>query len=261
MSETSAAYEKAIMTERPAELLARLHGHETVADLAASLPVDARVLDVGAGASPFGREVAALRPDVTWVNVDFAYDDPAVLADLEEGAPDNLVHAVGDATMLAEQYPADSFDAVYSYWLLPHLSIDAPEPAIEAAKGMFTVTKPGGVVSVGPRTQTKKLALFNAEPAIQVIKDESMTAEDYADYIVEHTRLGRASRRAQKLSNEVLTPYFGTSRYARRRPGKLTQIYHPGSGEYVSPFSRKGLATAGGAVAALAHHVRRNSRR
>lgn len=73
---TQTVYEKAITTDRSAEMLACKHGSEGVAQLAETLPQGARILDVGAGASPFGKEVAILRPDISWTNFDYSYQDP-----------------------------------------------------------------------------------------------------------------------------------------------------------------------------------------
>jgi len=253
MNEQLTVYEKAVTTDRPGEMLARKHGFESMAQLAESLPQNARVLDVGAGASPFGKEVAALRPDITWVNFDYSYQDPAILEDITKDAPGNAEYVAGDATKLAETYKPESFDAVFSYWLLPHLSLDDPAPAREAAKAVFTVTKTGGLMSVGPKASQKKLPSLKAGKAIQVVKDENLDAESYADRVVAETRLSKTVRYTQKLANEVATPFFGTTRYAKR--GKNPKVYHPQSGEYVSAFGRKGVRTIGRLAIVLAKHA------
>lgn len=237
-------------------MLAQRHGFEGVVQLAESLPTDAHVLDVGAGASPFGKEVAALRPDVTWVNFDYSYQDPAILDEVTKNAPDNVQHVAGDATKLSEQYEPKSFDAVFSYWLLPHLSIDDPEPAKQAARAIFDVTKTGGLMSIGPKASHKRLPSLKSSPAVRVVKDETLTADSYAERIVTETKLPKVGRYTQKLANEVATPFFGTTRYARRE-GRIPQVYHPESGEYVSPFTRKGVRTAGRLAVAMARHASR----
>ena len=96
-------------------MLVHRHGFESVLQLAESLPIDARVLDVGAGASPFGKEVSTLRPDVTWLNFDYSYQEPAILDEVSKYTPSNVQHVVGDATKLGETYEPETFDAVFSY--------------------------------------------------------------------------------------------------------------------------------------------------
>jgi len=251
-------YEQAITTDRPAEMLARRHGFESVSQLAESLPENARVLDVGAGASPFGKEVAALRPDITWTNFDYSYHDPAILGEVTQGAPSNIEFVAGDATRLAEAYEPETFDAVFSYWLLPHLSIDNPEPALAAAKAIFNVTKSGGLISVGPQARRGGLLSIQSGKAVQVIKDEEQAADTYAEQILSTTKLPKSSRYVQKLANEVATPFFGTTRYTRR-DGKRLSLYHPESGEYVPPFSRRGMTTTGRLMKAAASYTTENN--
>ncbi|MGV9002023.1 MAG: class I SAM-dependent methyltransferase [Candidatus Saccharimonadaceae bacterium] len=247
-------YEKAITTERPAEMLAKKHGFENLALLAQALPTGAQVLDVGAGASPFGKEVASLRPDVAWVNFDYSYKDPAILAEVRQDVPSNVEHVAGDATKLAEMYAPETFDAVFSYWLLPHLSIDDTEPAKEAAKAIFTVTKPGGLMSVGPKTSQKRIPALKSGKAIKVAKDDTLDVDSYAERIVAETKLSKTERYIQKLANEVATQFFGTSRYVRREGG-APKVFHPESGEYVSILTRKGVRTLGRLAIATVRHA------
>src|SRR3989344_278542 len=254
MPESQTIYEKAITTDRPAKMLARKHGFESVAQLAKMLPQGAKVIDVGAGASPFGKEVASLRPDITWVNFDYSYKDPEILEDVSQDAPDNLEHVAGDAIKLSEIYGHETFDAVFSYWLLPHLSIDNPKPAEETAKAIFAVTKTGGLMSVGPKVSRRWLPPIKAGVAIQTVKDGTLDANSYSARIVAETKLGKVTRYAHKLASEVATPYFGTTRYAKRK-GRIPRLLHQESGEYVSPFSRKGIRVVGRLAVAVASHV------
>lgn len=258
MPENLTVYEKAITTDRPAEKLAQLHGFESVLQLAESLPIDARVLDLGAGASPFGKEVAALRPDVTWVNFDYSYQDPAILDEVSKDTPSNVQHVAGDATKLSESYEPETFDAVFSYWLLPHLSIDDPAPAKQVAEAIFTTTKMGGLMSVGPKASQKRLPSLKPGKAIQVIKEPSLDSDSYAERIVSETKLTKIGRYKQKLANEAATEFFGTTRYAKRE-GRIPTLYHPESGEYISPFTLKFVRTAGRLAVATARHA--NSQR
>lgn len=256
MPELPPIYEQAPTTDRPAELLAVKHGYENLAKLAESLPPNAKVLDVGAGASPFGKEVALLRPDIAWTNFDYSYNDPKILRDVELDSPANVIYLAGDATQLDESFAPETFDATFSYWLLPHLSIDSPEPAMAAARSMYTITKVGGTISVGPKASQKRTPSLKLEPALQLIKDASGTAEHYAETIVAATKLKPVTRYAQKLANEVTTPFFGTTRYTKRDEDKWgRQIYSPAQETYVSPLSRAGVKTVGKLAFRLASHA------
>ncbi|HET8708751.1 MAG TPA: class I SAM-dependent methyltransferase, partial [Candidatus Saccharimonadales bacterium] len=177
----------------------------------------------------------------------------AILEGVRAGAPVNVEFVAGDATRLDEIFGSETFDAVYSYWLLPHLSIDSPKPAKAAAKAMFDATKNGGTISAGPQTSNHRLLTLKSGPALKVVKDGSYTVESYADTIVAATNLPTTPRCTQKLANEVATQFFGTTRYARQ-DGRLTYVYHPQSGEYVSLLSGKGVTTVGRLAIALARH-------
>lgn len=247
-------YKKAVTTDRPAEMLARRHGFKNLASLAGALPENAHVLDVGAGASPLGRDVSLLRPDISWTNFDYSYQNPQILEEVSDKAPDNVQHVPGDATKLDEYFQPESFDAVFSYWLLPHLSLNDPAPARSAAQGLFSVTKAGGLLSVGPKTASKGLPALKSGKAVQTIKTLYFTANSYADHITAATTLPTVGRYTQSLANEVATPFFGTSRYAKRA-GPLFRVYHPQSEQYVLPFGPKGVITAGRLAIALARYA------
>lgn len=228
--------------------------------LAESLPHNAQVLDIGAGASPFGKEVATLRPDLTWVNYDYSYHNPAILDEVSKNAPPNVLYVPGDATMLTDVYKSNSFDAVFSYWLLAHLSIDHTEPAKAVARAVFKVAKPGGLMSVGPKASQKKMPSLKSGKAIQVLKDESLDANSYAERIVNETKLPKTDRYIQKALNEVATPFFCTTRYVRRE-WRIPRVYDPESRVYISPFSYRAVKLAGRlAVSGVIYMVRtRNS--
>ncbi len=247
-------YEKAVTTDRSAELLAKRHGFVSLSMLAESLPANAHVLDVGAGASPLGKEVAALRTDITWVNFDYSYRDPTILEEVTKDAPKNVEHVAGDATKLTEFYKSDTFDAVFSYWLLPHLSLDHPEPAQDAAKAIYTVTKPDGLISVGPVASKKRIPSLKSGVALQFTKNSILDAKSFADQIVTITKLPKVGHFIQKMANEVATPFFGTTRYSKR-DGKIPKLYHRESGEYVSPFTRKGAKTSYKLAVAMARYA------
>lgn len=256
MHKTNTVYENAVTTHRSAESLARAHGFESVAELARQLPKDAKVIDVGAGASPFGVEVAKLRPDITWVNLDYSYSDPDIIEDVSKDAPPNVEFFEGDATKLADMYDPQTFDAVFSYWLLPHMSLDEPGPAKAAAEAMYTITKIGGMISVGPRNDATR-RLFSGSDTLNY---ESRSSEEFADKIVAGTKLSKSASYLQKLINETATPFFGTSRYAKRE-GKQKQIYDPNTGEYIPLSSKEGVKIRGRLAIELAKRAYINKRR
>ncbi len=255
MTEKSTIYEKAPTTERLAESLAQRHGFESIAHLAAILPKGAYVMDAGAGASPFGKEVAALRPDITWVNFDYSYNDPAILEDISRDAPGNVMYIAGDVTRLEELYPPETFDAVFSYWLLPHLSLEDKEPAEEAVRALFMITKTDGLISIGPKVGRKKhLPSVKRHDAVGIPKTSDMDIDVFTKGIVTATALKGLNRSIQKLSNEVVTPFLGTTRYIKREDGKK-KVYHPESCEYVSYTSREGLATLNRLMVAVVSRI------
>jgi len=254
MTNEAKSYELIPTTDREADLISRKHGFESVAELAASLPEGANVLDVGSGASPFGREVAELRPDVSWTNFDYSYNDPKILDEVSKNAPDNIRYVAGDATKLGEVYEPESFDAIFSYWMIPHLSIDSPEPAKEAAKAMFSLAKVGAPISIGPEAVSSLKSFVVQGKAHKVIKDKELDAETFANMIVDKTKLPRFARFTQRTANEVVTPLLGTSRWATYE-GRVPKVYHRESGEYVSPFSKEGIHTTKEVALAGSRHV------
>lgn len=254
MTEKFTDYEKVVTTGRPAGMLANRHGFKSVKQLADALPQDARVLDVGAGASPFGEEVARLRPDILWINFDQCYLDPDISGEVTQNSPTNVLHVAGDATRLGETFGPESFDVVFSYWLLPHLSLVNRKPAERVARAIFYVTKPGGIMSVGPKVSDKKLPKIKSGEAIKVIKDKTVSADSYSDRIVAETKLNKLSRKTNQLVNDQVIPFFGTSRFIKR-DGKFPQIYHPETHEFISPFTRKGMQTSGRLLVAMVLHA------
>lgn len=231
-----------------------MHGYPNVDVFAESLPQGANILDVGSGDSEFGKTVAELRPDVSWTNFDFSYRDEDALAKISEGAPDNIKYVAGDVTKLGEMYEPGTFDAVYSYWMMPHLSIDDVEPALEAAKAMFDVAKPGATISVGPVPGDGLFSSVRYGKAHRVTKDGSLDADGFAQMIASKTKLPRLARFTQKTANEVVTPTLGTSRWSTHE-GPIPMVYDPKTGRYVSPFSSRGVGVASELVVAAARYM------
>lgn len=109
-------------------------------------------------------------------------------------------------------------------------------------------------MSIGPKASQKKFDFLKPPKAVQITKDDTLNAQIFATRIAEETKLSPGARRRQKLANEVATPFFRTTRYAKA-DGKIPKIRHPKSGEYVSPFSAKGAKTVGGLTLAVARHA------
>src|SRR6266705_5282378 len=115
------AYEMSPHTGRDASMLAADYGFGNVDDLARRLPDEATVVDVGAGLSPFGCTIAALRPDITWINTDRRYPDIVPWAqDRYDGDPPSNVKYVKD-DIVRTQLPPAFADLVFSSALLPHI--------------------------------------------------------------------------------------------------------------------------------------------
>lgn len=240
--------------------MARVHGFASVAALAESLPKNTKVLDVGAGASPFGKEIAALRPDITWVNFDYSYGDPSILSEVSKDRPPNLAFTAGDATKLENIYEAGHFDTVFSYWLLPHLSIDDAAPARAVSQAIFRLTKTGGYISVGPIIHKGRPLTFRARKAYHLIKDGSLDEDTFVDTAVQATRLHGVARYFQRLINEVATPFFRTTRYVTNEGG-TAKIADPQSGGYVAILSLKGMSILLRLVARAGRYIFARSRR
>jgi ubiquinone/menaquinone biosynthesis C-methylase UbiE len=253
-------YEKAMTTGRPAHKLARKHGFKSVGQVADFLPEEASVIDVGAGASSFGKAVALLRPDITWVNYDYSYKEPYILDEVSKNAPANVHFVQGNAVNLVQEFAPETFDAAFSYWLFPHLSLDDIDPAKLAARAIFNVTKPGGLISIGPEMSKSRLPVLpsiQSQKSIRVTKDGTQDAESFADMMADKTSVRGYTRFVEKLSNEVMTTNLGTSRYFMPGDRFRPLVYDPEKGEYVKVLSLRGIRIAGGLILASARYVQK----
>lgn len=218
-------------TGRSAEMLTRRYGYKTLLQLANHLPQDAKVLDAGAGASSLGRVVATLRPDIHWINLDYSYYDKQILADVSSNAPSNLEFMAGDVTQLDHFIKPSSLDAVFSYWLFPHLSLYDPKTTITAAVQLYKATKSGGTLAVGPRKQP----IFHHDTLLGkswlIIKDKGLTADVYSQEVLRQTQLSAVNRKTRIAIDTAADELFGTSRYI-----KGNKIYDPKTQKYVSRY-------------------------
>jgi hypothetical protein len=236
-------YEHVVTTERSAELLSRIYGFSQIAELIASIPKNASILDIGAGASPLGSEVASRRPDVTWTNLDYSYYDTTILNDIRSTAPKNLKYVAGDATKLREAVGTQKFGMVFSYWMLPHLSLYEAGPAMLAAKALFAATESGGSLFIGPILRHYRLPRIKPIPGKEFKKGDFKTAAEFAETVVALTTARGIPRFIPIIANEVETPYFGTSRYFKRQ-GHKNYVLDPKSGKFINPFSGRGVVIA-----------------
>jgi ubiquinone/menaquinone biosynthesis C-methylase UbiE len=257
-------HEQISTTARSAEVLAQRHGAENLHAFADSLPRNARVLDVGAGDSTFGHGVTGLRKDVEWISLD--HDPP--LDELRESAPDNLHYITGNATELTDDFAADQFSYIASYWLLPHLS---HQERVKTLAGMYSIAAVGATLSVGPWTSPHdnpprgiiKSALSLRAPAIQIEKQPSATVEEIgalvtslATEICVPARVQRAHGAYQRSTAEILD----TSRhFIRNKDTNTKMIYDPKTHLYVPAFSSpRGLRIMAAVLRESAREYRRN---
>lgn len=228
-------YHQAPTTSRSARRLSRMHDFSNPKKLAKFLPEDAKVIDVGAGASDLGATIAGLRPDIMWVNFDYSYKDPLIAEEVgRNGTPENLSIVCGDATRLSEMFRSDTFDAVFSYWLMPHMSLgDDDQPARDMAEGIWDISKEGALISVGPSPGILGLRKY----ASRFDKNHRLDREIFVEDMLAITALRGLSSSMQSQMNKGMAELFGTSRYCRNK-----QIIDPATGNFVDILSTKGLA-------------------
>ncbi|HXE10266.1 MAG TPA: class I SAM-dependent methyltransferase [Verrucomicrobiae bacterium] len=139
------------MTRRTGALFVHEYGgYETVEDFADDLPEGARVLDVGAGKSAFGLNVARWRDDVEWTNADIRYNMPGMRESVGRHAPPNVRYVPADALRLLDAFEEGEFDRVFSNWMMPHISMAGRNAGVIAARNMLAVASPDGEVAVAP---------------------------------------------------------------------------------------------------------------
>lgn len=189
-----AQYEYASISPRSGAKLVSCYGFRDVASFAADLPSGASVLDVGAGRSTFGHEVAALRDDISWLNVDQHGRSITGSPDERSAVPSNLEFLAANVLDLPEALAGRRFDQVLSYWMLPYITLAGRDLGLLAAKNMLSAAKPEGKISIGPRTGARNFArcILNRECTVTLQAPERETDLDAAaEFIVDATTLGR----------------------------------------------------------------------
>lgn len=174
-------------------------GFDDIASLAASLPQNAVIIDVGAGLSQFGDDVVRIRRDVGWVNVDPFYAHSSTDKPKDSKVKYLPVDIVEPGKLLKDL--TGKADTVYSYWMLPHLSLDGHEPAIKAIRHMYSLLCDDGMLIVGPARQFGLgiLSPFRYKGTLQFSKSE--LNDEVIRSIVAKTKLWWLPRKIQLLSN------------------------------------------------------------
>lgn len=232
-------------TDRTADVLAYRHGYKSLKNLAESLPRHANALDVGAGASTLGKEVAKLRPDIHWTNLDYSYYDKQILQDASQGTPPNLKFIAGDAAKLDEFIKPASMDVVLSYWLFPHLASYDRETALIAASQLYKVAKTGGLMLVGP---SKSPFFRHPHPwgkSWRIVKTKDITADFYSHEILRLTNLSSVDHRIRDVLNVAAYEVFGTSYYVKGGNIFTRMVYNPASGKYIPAYSPQAIYLIG----------------
>lgn len=150
-------------TDRSGSMLASYYGFESLEALAADIPANSEVVDLGAGNSTLGHEAANLRTDITWVNFDtryswseddfWAYEEltqQAKLKKLMASAPDNLIYLPGDIMEPPQELGINRFSRIFSYYMLPHIIDNGRMYGMTAVRNMFSLGSSEGILTLGP---------------------------------------------------------------------------------------------------------------
>lgn len=205
-------------TGRNVQFQVRQMGHTSITNFASSLPKNGLIIDVGAGLSQLGHAITEARDDVTWVNLDPYYHN------FTAGVhPKNLVFSSGDIVAFdqaAQKYLAKA-DLVYSYWLLPHLSLESIKPAKQAVRNMKHLLKSDGRLIIGP-VKKPGLGLFSPFRYKGVISySQAQLTDVVITQIVKATTLWWLPRIVQRLANRynihLLRRFIGGARITSSR--------------------------------------------
>jgi hypothetical protein len=141
---------RTLVSDRDPDVLATAYGFETIFDFMNDIPRGGEVIDLGAGLSRLGHEVATNRPDVKWIDLDARYQEPNTLNRVMHDAPDNLVFAGHNIFDIEELHGIASFDRVYSYFLFPYLRRQGAEQYRKTCEDVLKLVREGGKLAIGP---------------------------------------------------------------------------------------------------------------
>lgn len=186
-------------TGRSSAFQAKQLGFKSVTEFARSLPKNAVVYDIGAGVSYLGHDVVAVRSDITWVNIDPYYSKVGI-SDLDDGVSYRALDITKEDLELRDLY--GTADMVYSYWMLPHLSLEDDQLARLAIQNMVSLLKKDGVLCVGPvrKAGIGLLSPFRYKGTLRY--KQSHLYEDRIGTIVQMTKLWWLPRFVQRFSNK-----------------------------------------------------------
>lgn len=169
----------------------------------AALPPDGRLLDLATGTGDIAFTALAQFPALTVIGADFSLPMMRVGQGRAEGH--RIRWCQTDA--LALPYPADTFDAVVSGYLLRNV-IDLPACLAEQVR----VTRPGGMVvaldtTPPPRNVLRPLLLFYLRHVIPLLGRLVAGASDAYTYLPESTRSFKEPQELANLMTDVGLQY------------------------------------------------------
>lgn len=250
-------YELAPVNGRDASIQAHYYGYASVDHLAADLPAGARVIDVGAGITNLGKEVAVRRPDISWVYFDRCYSSQELLRQAQgNDTPPNVSFTNGDITRIEESgLAAGSFDRVFSSRLVPHIDMESPELARLALSNMASLLRADGDMRILRRFYPfLRDRLLGRAGFVHVTRQElEEKGNSVLEHALAHIRLPRFYRWKQILHNVHATAHFGRAQWSlpdakgRARPARGL-IWDPQHETFVPRRSLRGHQLYGGFI-------------
>ena len=141
--------------------------------------------------------------------------------------------------------------------MFPHLSIDSTVPAERVARQIFRVANRDALLSIGPKTDKHLLPLWHEKKTIRVLKSPQLDEDEFAEQIVDGTRLGPLMRYVSRIDNVVGTQTVGTTAGVQYN-GFMPRIYDQTTDTYVSPISRNGASVVGKVALATCRYIAKN---
>ncbi len=232
------------MTGSDAGYLVGLYGEGMGLDeFAALLPKNARVIDIASGLSNFGVALAALREDISVVNLDIQYSDEEKVGPLREDAPPNVEYVAADALNLPEEM-LGQFDYAFSYNFYSHAMRADTLVGRRALEGAMGLLKPHGSLFVGPTNSKATTEKRWNTHAIDRGGPESETPVKDED-IAEAAGLLTTPRMLRPVYDAMLNTGIGVYPRQRFEPGQKGLVISRDSGaNFVPVASFRGAAMA-----------------
>lgn len=250
-------YELAPTNGKPADSLAIYYGYPSAIALAAELPPQTDVVDIGAGISDLGRVVAAARPDITWTYVDLRYDDPEILRQAKgDNSPPNVSYVTANILSVdASALQPDSFDRAFSSRLIPHIELEDEELARNALLNIGSLLREGGSMTILNRFfPLLRDRLLHHPRATTITKQQLELNSDFIlDSAIAAIRLPDMHRWRQKVHNVHASVYYGQAQWrlpdakGRVRPMR-GKIWDPVQCQFIPRLSPRGHIVYGGFI-------------